>query len=72
MTVAGKRGQHLPPAQAALKKQYTRKSRLMCDCGRPAVTVKMVKVGIDPQYTIRLLLCAECIKLEQELEQDLE
>jgi hypothetical protein len=54
-----------PPAR---KPPQPRHRRLICDCGRPATSVKLVIVGTDPQYTIRLPLCPECLKLEQEME----
>ncbi len=38
-----------------------------CDCGLRAVTILTVRVGCDPQYTIRLPLCRDCLALEQEL-----
>jgi hypothetical protein len=40
---------------------------MTCDCGQLAVTVLVVRVGSDPQYTIRLPLCPACLNLEQEL-----
>ncbi len=36
-----------------------------CDCGQPAVTVLTVRVGTNPQYTVRLWLCSACLALEQ-------
>ncbi len=57
---------------SASKTHFSRHRRPMCDCGSPAVTIKLVKVGTNPQYTIRLPLCAACLKLEQELASDLE
>ena len=38
---------------------------LLCDCGQPAVAVKVVRVGLDGAYQARLPLCADCLRLEQ-------
>jgi hypothetical protein len=62
----------LTPARAAADPPARRHRRQFCDCGRVAVTVKLVKVGTNPQYTIRLPLCKACLKLEQEMRLDLE
>jgi hypothetical protein len=32
----------------------------------------MVKVGTDQQYKIRMEMCQACLKLEKEMEKDLE
>jgi hypothetical protein len=56
---------HAPHASPKLHRLKQR--RLRCDCGRLAITVRLVRVGSDPQYTIRLPLCPACLKLEQEL-----
>ena len=45
-----------------------RRRRLRCDCGRIAVTVISVRVGIDPQYTIQLPLCRDCLSMERGLQ----
>jgi len=42
-----------------------RRRRSRCDCGRLAVTVLTVRVGIDGAYTVRLPLCAACLELER-------
>ena len=47
-----------------------RKRRLRCDCGKPAVTVVTLWVGIEPQYLIKLPLCSECLALENSLKSD--
>jgi hypothetical protein len=41
-----------------------RQRHLHCDCGCLAVKVIVLKVGSDPQYTIHLPLCRECLELE--------
>jgi hypothetical protein len=43
---------------------------MRCDCGRVAVTIKAVRVGSDPQYIVHLPLCAECLAVEQEMQDD--
>jgi hypothetical protein len=45
-------------------------SRQRCDCGRLAVTVITVIVGSEPQYSVELPLCAECLRLEKEMQGD--
>jgi hypothetical protein len=52
---------------AASRPWRVKQRRLRCDCGRLAITVLRVRVGSNPQYVIRLLLCPACLKLEQEL-----
>jgi hypothetical protein len=49
------------------KKPPIKRRRLRCDCGQLAVTVLTVQVGTDPQYTIHLPLCRDCLILEQSL-----
>ncbi len=46
-----------------------RPKRILCDCGQPAITVLVVKVGCDPQYTVHLPLCLACLALEQSFDQ---
>ena len=38
-----------------------------CDCGRKAVIVVLVRVGVEGNYTERMALCDRCLKLEAEL-----
>jgi hypothetical protein len=52
--------------------RFTRQRFEYCDCGNLAVTVLHVLVGSDPQYTIRMPLCPTCLKIEQDLDQDME
>jgi len=52
-------------------RRFTRQRLEYCDCGELAVTVLRIRVGSDPQYTIRMPLCPACLKLEQDMEQDL-
>jgi hypothetical protein len=52
------------------QRHQTRQRRVRCDCGQLAITVLLVRVGSDPQYTIRLPLCPACLNLEQELHQE--
>jgi hypothetical protein len=62
--------QHAAAQSSPAGKLPTRKKRcrqLRCDCGQPAIVVISVRVGCDPQYTVQLPLCAECLKLEREL-----
>ena len=55
-------------------KKRKRRPGLTCDCGRPAVTVLLVKVGreFDNLQTVRMPLCRSCLKLENDMwdEQD--
>ncbi len=60
------------PSPQAAQTRNGRSRRLRCDCGKLAVTVRLVRVGCDPQYTVRLPLCTSCLQLELELEADLE
>jgi hypothetical protein len=39
-----------------------------CACGKPAVAIILAEVGYDVTYTVRLAVCAACLRLEQELE----
>lgn len=55
---------HTPP-HPTQKPRRVKRRRLRCDCGQLAVTVLQVRVGTDPQYTIRLPLCPACLALEQ-------
>lgn len=36
-----------------------------CDCGRKAVIVVLVQVGVEGAYTERMALCERCLKLEE-------
>jgi len=38
---------------------------LRCDCGKPAVIVVEVEVGLDGAYHMRMALCEECYRLEK-------
>ncbi|OGN93319.1 MAG: hypothetical protein A2Y88_05690 [Chloroflexi bacterium RBG_13_48_10] len=64
----GRKGQHkgFPPH----KSHPIRHRPIHCDCGQLAVTVVSVTVGTDPQYTIRLPLCRECLALERDMNKD--
>ena len=55
----------LRPAKPSQKPHRVKRRRLRCDCGKLAVTLLEVRVGSDPQYTIRLPLCSACLALEQ-------
>ena len=57
------------PSQLRQPYKKKRSRRLRCDCGKMAVTVIEVRVGSDPQYTVHLALCADCLELERELHQ---
>jgi len=57
--------ERLKPAQPPPKPHRVKQRRPRCDCGKIAVTVLQVRVGSDPQYTIRLPLCSACLALEQ-------
>lgn len=35
-----------------------------CDCGRKAVIVVLVALGVEGVYTERMALCERCLKLE--------
>ncbi len=56
---------HPPDPHRRPKRRHPRRRRVYCDCGNLAITVKEVKVGCDPQYTVRLPLCPDCLALEQ-------
>jgi hypothetical protein len=43
---------------------------LLCDCGKPAVTVKRAVVGINCRTVVSLPLCADCLALENEMENE--
>jgi len=45
--------------------RQARRRRQRCDCGRLAVKVLFVKVGSDPQYSVSLPLCSECLSVEK-------
>ena len=60
----------LPSATARPRPPAKRRRLPRCDCGQPAITVIRVRVGCDPQYTVRLPLCATCLELERELHAD--
>lgn len=45
--------------------RHKKHKRLRCDCGMPAVTVKLVRVGEDGVYLVRLPLCADCLQVEE-------
>ncbi|MFZ0535068.1 MAG: hypothetical protein WAM09_18010 [Anaerolineales bacterium] len=47
------------------KPRTGRSRRQRCDCGKLAVIELLVRVGTDPQYTVRLPLCPGCLALEQ-------
>jgi len=57
--------ERLQPAQSLPKSHRVSQRRPRCDCGKLAITVLKVRVGSDPQYTIRLPLCSACLALEQ-------
>ena len=50
-------------------KKRKRHQPLTCDCGRPAVTVLLVKVGreSDGLRTVRRPLCQSCLQLENDM-----
>jgi len=52
------------------KTRLVKSRRLRCDCGQIAITMLTVKVGSDPQYTIHLPLCRDCLALEQSFQAD--
>lgn len=52
-------------AQAGRKPRRLKSYRLRCDCGQLAVTVIKVRVGTNPQYDVKLPLCASCLALER-------
>jgi hypothetical protein len=62
-----KRTRQAKPDQASPRSRQAKQRRLRCDCGQLAVTVLLVQVGSDPQYTIHLPLCPTCLILEREL-----
>jgi hypothetical protein len=55
-------------------KKRKRHAPLTCDCGQPAVTVLLVKVGRESEgfTSLRLPLCRACLQLEKDMweEQD--
>ncbi len=65
-------GKSSTPSHKGSQSRPARSRRLRCDCGKIAITVRLVRVGCDPQYTIRLPLCASCLQIELEMEGDLE
>jgi hypothetical protein len=52
-------------AQKHLRSRGAQRKRLRCDCGKPAVTVLDVRVGVEGVYRARLPLCAECYAIEK-------
>jgi hypothetical protein len=52
-------------------RRYQRRAGIPCDCGGIAVTVILIKVGTEKDgiTTVRMPLCGECLKLEQELQE---
>jgi hypothetical protein len=58
-------GQRKPNPMRKPRSMKNRRQR--CDCGRLAVKVLLVRVGSDPQYTVHLPLCRDCLKLEYSL-----
>jgi len=63
-----KPGRPINAAQQTDRPHRQRNRRLFCDCGRPAIVVKLVIVGSDPQYTVRLALCLDCLRQEDDME----
>ena len=48
------------------RRRWQQHQRLRCDCGKMAVTVIEVRVGLDGAYVERMPLCADCLRLERE------
>jgi predicted nucleic acid-binding Zn-ribbon protein len=46
-----------------------RRRALTCECGRPAVTVLLVKIGREDEglQTVRMPLCQSCLQLEKDM-----
>lgn len=68
MFEVGRDGICRPCLRARAKARLARQRRhrpLRCDCGKPAVTVLPVRVGMNGVYLARLPLCAECLAVEQ-------
>ena len=62
-------GSRKNPLRAARDKRRAklRKGKsVLCDCGKPAVTHKQVRVGYDGHYLVTLYLCQDCLKLERD------
>ncbi len=57
----------LRPRLHSHKPRMLKHRRLRCDCGRMAVKVLLVRVGSDPQYTVHLPLCRDCLELEHSM-----
>ena len=53
--------------QPAPVARHIRQRRLRCDCGKLAIKILLVRVGSDPQYTVQLPLCQQCLSLEENL-----
>lgn len=55
--------------RASRSRSYIRrKHRLTCECGQPAVTVLLVRLGKDDSLsTVRMPLCQHCLDLEKEM-----
>jgi hypothetical protein len=58
-------------AHARRKPRRLKSYRLRCDCGQLAVTVIKVRVGTNPQYVVKLPLCASCLALERSFDERL-
>ena len=41
---------------------------LLCACGKTAVAIILVEVGIDDVYTVRLAVCQDCLQSEQDFD----
>lgn len=70
VTVSGRISRVGRGGQQPRKPQLVKHRRLRCDCGQIAVTVLLLRVGINPQYTIHLPLCRDCLALEHSLQND--
>lgn len=55
------------PAADETKDAAKRGPKLRCDCGRLAVVMLTVRVGLDAVYVVEMPLCEECLELEREL-----
>ena len=61
-TKAGRHHKLSPPRPRRVRQRKPR-----CDCGQLAIKILLVRVGTDPQYTVPLPLCQECLTLEENL-----
>lgn len=52
---------HMDPAY------FQRPRWFRCDCGKRAVIVVLVRVGMGGVYAMRLPLCKDCLKIEEEM-----